>query len=58
MYVVLRWEVKEGGSRGGLIDTVPVKVGGGMLVEGEEELVEVGSSDGGSRRACNSTPEG
>ena len=58
MDVVLWWEVEEGGSRGRHIDTVAVEVGGGVLVQGEEKLMEVGANDGGGRGACDSTPEG
>ena len=42
MDVVLWWEVEEGGSGGRHIDTVTVEVGGGVLVQGEEKLMEVG----------------
>ncbi len=58
MDVVLWWEVEEGGSRGRFVDTVAVELGGGVLVQGEKKLTEVGASDGGGRRACDSTPEG
>ena len=57
MDVVLGREVDMGGSRGGFVEAVAVDMGGGMMMEGEEEGVEMLASDGRGRRTCDSSPE-